>query len=136
MDNVEVLRKDALWIKSCELSKLFLKIINILDGSTYLAETELQACKKLVGLIPVYISKSVVSSSLYDQMRFYGLILIKSREVDEKLYKLYETVTSVNKTAETSELIAAIFSAFIFSDQLREMILNMQNDMEVLKKLS
>ncbi len=136
MDSFDVLRKDELWIKSCELSKQFLNILNILDKSAYLDKTELQECKKLVGIIPVYISKSIVATSLYDQMRFYGLILIKSREVDEKLYKLYENITFGIKSEITSELVGNIFSAFIFSDQLREMILNIQNDMKAIKKFS
>lgn len=132
MDNLQILQKDPIWIKSCELTRSLLIIAKM--ASRCGAGEETEKLLSSLGGLPVAIGRAITAANSREQVFFYNSALAKARAVEKNLHAVFGIMQNSKILKQKSTVIGRLFTAFYIGDQLREMILNFLNEIEALNK--
>ncbi len=131
MKNLQLLEKEPLWLKVCELSRLLLKIDKEADSS--INHVDLSQLKEFGRSILLLISRALIAGRSATQEEYFAESLQSARNLDSLLNRLQQALLQDSNFRERLALTQNLILAIITADQLREMLFNAQSELDNLR---
>ncbi len=131
MKNLQLLEKEPLWLKVCELSRLLLKVDK--EANSSISHVDLSQLKEFGRSIPLQIGRALIAGRSATQEEYFTQSLQSARDLDSLLNRLQQTLLQDSSFRERLALTQNLILAIIIADQLREMLFNAQSELDNLK---